>query len=131
MPNDRFDHLFIEPSAFDESLAFYRDRLGWSVQYQWGGGDEPKGASLTSGAMSVVIAERHASDDRAWTHGVNGNRPTVHLMVDDIDRRYDQLAAAGVALFKPENTHWGTRWFVARDPDGNLIAFEQRVGSPG
>jgi hypothetical protein len=30
------------------------------------------------------------------------------------------------ALFAPEATHWGTRWFVARDPDGNLIAFEQR-----
>ncbi len=22
----------------------------------------------------------------------------------------------------------GTRWFVARDPDGNLIAFEQALG---
>ena len=34
-------------------------------------------------------------------------------------------AHASVALFAPEPTHWGTRWFVARDPDGNLIAFEQ------
>jgi hypothetical protein len=26
-----------------------------------------------------------------------------------------------------EATHWGTRWFVVRDPDGNLVAFEQRT----
>jgi catechol 2,3-dioxygenase-like lactoylglutathione lyase family enzyme len=43
----------------------------------------------------------------------------------DLDARYAQLA--GAALFAPEATHWGTRWFVARDPDGNLIAFEQRA----
>jgi hypothetical protein len=29
-------------------------------------------------------------------------------------------------VVKPEATHWGTRWFVVRDPDGNLIAYEQR-----
>jgi uncharacterized glyoxalase superfamily protein PhnB len=25
----------------------------------------------------------------------------------------------------PGPTHWGTRWFVVRDPDGNTIAFEE------
>ena len=25
--NDRFDHVFVEPSSFDASLAFYRDAL--------------------------------------------------------------------------------------------------------
>jgi hypothetical protein len=28
--------------------------------------------------------------------------------------------------FAPEATYGGTRWFVARDPDANLIAFEAR-----
>jgi uncharacterized glyoxalase superfamily protein PhnB len=45
---------------------------------------------------------------------------------NDGDVRHAELAARGAALFAPEATHWGTRWFVARDPDGNLIAFEQR-----
>ena len=49
------------------------------------------------------------------------------MMVDDGDARHAELAAKGAALFAPEATHWGTRWFVARDPDGNLIAFEQRL----
>ena len=39
---------------------------------------------------------------------------------------FAELAAQGAALLAPEASHWGTRWFVARDPDGNLIAFEQR-----
>lgn len=103
---DRFDHLFVQPSSFDASLAFYHDVLG-------------------SEAMSVVLAEPHPAQDKSETHGINGTRPTVRLRVENVDERYAALAASGAALFAPEPTHWGTRWFVVKDPDGNLIAFEQ------
>jgi uncharacterized glyoxalase superfamily protein PhnB len=129
MSQDRFDHLFIQPSSFDDSLAFYRDALGWKLMFSWGGEAESRGASLSSGAMSVVIAESHPAEDKSKTHGINGTRPTAHLYVDDIEKRYAELSKSGVALFPPEPTHWGTRWFVAKDPDGNLIAFEQAVKS--
>jgi catechol 2,3-dioxygenase-like lactoylglutathione lyase family enzyme len=93
MPNDRFDHVFVEPASYDASLRFYRDVLGWRVAFSWGGDGEPRGASVTSGAMSIVLAEPHPAEDKSKSHGINGTR----------------------------------RWFVARDPDGNLIAFEQRA----
>lgn len=124
---DRFDHLFIEPASFDASLAFYRDQLGWRQLWGWGEAGQPRGACLSSGAMTVVLAEAHPADDKSKSHGINGTRPTVHLRVDDLDARYAQLR--DVALFAPEATHWGTRWFVARDPDGNLVAFEQPATS--
>jgi catechol 2,3-dioxygenase-like lactoylglutathione lyase family enzyme len=127
MEADRFDHLFVQPASYDASLAFYRDVLGWSVRYDWGGPGEPRGACLaSSGGMCIVLAEAHAAEDHSKSHGINGTRPTLHLAVDDLDARHAALAAQGAALFAPEATHWGTRWFVARDPDGNLIAFEQR-----
>jgi uncharacterized glyoxalase superfamily protein PhnB len=127
MSQDRFDHLFIEPSSFEASLAFYRDALGWKVLFSWGESGEPRGASLTSGAMTIVLAEPHPAHDKSKSHGINGNRPTLHLLVENIDRRYEELSKAGVALFAPEPTHWGTRWFIAKDPDGNLIAYEQNA----
>jgi catechol 2,3-dioxygenase-like lactoylglutathione lyase family enzyme len=133
MANDRFDHVFVEPTSFDASLAFYRDALGWSERFAWGGdGDddgarEPRGVFLAApGGAAIVLAEPHPAGDRSKSHGINGTRPTLHLMVDDVDARHAELAAKNAALFAPEATHWGTRWFVARDPDGNLIAFEQR-----
>jgi uncharacterized glyoxalase superfamily protein PhnB len=127
MTCDRFDHVFVQPSSYDASLAFYRDALGWELLFSWGGDGEPRGASLSSGGMSIVLAEPHPASDKSKSHGINGVRPTVHLLVDDVDRRYEQLSRAGVALFAPEPTHWGTRWFVAKDPDGNLIAYEQKA----
>ena len=127
MATDRFDHVFVEPSSFDASLAFYRDALDWKVLFSWGKDGEPRGAGLGSGAMQVVLAESHPAQDKSKTHGINGTRPTIHLVVENIDERYAELSKSGVALFPPESTHWGTRWFVAKDPDGNLIAFEQKA----
>jgi uncharacterized glyoxalase superfamily protein PhnB len=125
-PADRFDHLFVEPSSFDAAVAFYRDALGWRTLFAWGGaGEGPRGIGLSGGGVSIVLAERHAATDHSKSHGINGVRPTVHLRVADLDARYAALAAKGLPLFAPETTHWGTRWFVVRDPDGNLIAYEQ------
>ena len=125
MPQDRFSHLFIAPSDFDRSVAFYRDTLGWRAVASWGGSGEPRGTILNGGEVEVVLAERHATEDHSWSHGVNGQRPTLHLTVSDLEARFAELAAAVEVVVRPEATHWGTRWFVVADPEGNLIAFEQ------
>ena len=48
MPDERFDHVFVEPSSFDASVAFYRDALGWTERFAWGAAGEPRGVSLAS-----------------------------------------------------------------------------------
>ena len=127
MPHDRFDRLFIEPANFDAALAFYRDALGWNVIAGWGGGDEPRGAILDGGATRLVLAEPHPATDHSKAHGVNGHAPTLHLAVDDLDERFREIGPRAQIVVSPEATHWGTRWFVLRDPDGNLIAYEERA----
>jgi uncharacterized glyoxalase superfamily protein PhnB len=127
MSRDRFDHLFIAPADFTRAVAFYRDSLGWRTIASWGGGGEPRGAILDGGGVEIVLAEQHAADDHSWSNGFNGQRPTVHLRVDDLDDRYRELASRAEVVVKPEPTHWGTRWFVVKDPDGNLLAYEERL----
>ena len=121
--SDRFHHLFIRPANFDASLAFYRDVLGWSVTEEWGGTGKERGAALSGGGMKVVLAER-AEESRG--NGAAG--PKVHLDIHDIDERFRSLPKGAHVVVEPESTHWGTRWFVVRDPDGNLIAFEELHG---
>ena len=125
MVKDRFDHLFIAPSDFERTVVFYRDALGWSPVAAWGGGSEPRGVMLNGGAIEIVLAERHDADDHSWPQGMNGHRPTVHLTVENLDERFRELSPVAEVVVKPEATHWGTRWFVLKDPDGNLIAYEQ------
>ena len=78
MQADRFDHLFLSPSNYDATLAFYRDSLGWAVTASWGGNGRTRGCTLSGGGVAIAIAE-------------------------------------------PQ----GARWFVVRDPDDNLIAYNE------
>lgn len=122
-----FHHIFIAPSDFDKSLTFYRDTLGFHVLAEWGGpaqGNSPRGTTLQSlGGFQVVIAEEHDADDRSWSHGVNGTRPSIHLSTANIAGDYDRLRTHSTIAVPLEKTHWGAEWFVIADPDGNLIAF--------
>ena len=115
--SDRFHHLLITPADFDSSLAFYRDTLGWTMTREWGGQGLPRGAIFSGGGVKVLIAEK----------GVGGEsgRPMMHLDIHNIDARFRTLPAGAHVVTPPEETPWGTRWFVVRDPDGNLIAFEE------
>ena len=125
MPSDRFSHLFIAPTDFDRSVAFYRDALQWSTVASWGGNAEPRAIVLRGGSVEVVLAERHPSEDHSWSHGINEARPTLHVQADDLGTRFAELADKAQVVVHPEATHWHTRWFVVADPDANLVAFEQ------
>ena len=123
---DRFHHLFIQPADFDASFRFYRDVLGWTVSKEWGDKAKGRGVILSGGGVEVVLAERqesNASDGAA--------RPNVHLDIHDIDKRFKALPKGAHVVAEPQATKWGTRWFVVRDPDGNLIAFEEIHGRGG
>lgn len=119
---DRFHHLYIEPADFAGSLAFYRDILGWSVTQEWGEDGSGRGVMLSGGGIKVVIAERRGGKP---TDGAECARFAVHLDIHDVDKRFGALPKGGHIVAAPEETHWGTRWFVVRDPDGNRIAFEE------
>lgn len=122
--SDRFHHLFIAPRDFDASLAFYRDVLGWAVVENWGGDGAERGAILSGGGVKVILAEKPAE-------GGDGGRPSLHLDIHDLDKRFGALPKGPHVVREPEATHWGTRWFVVKDPDGNVIAFEQVHGHGG
>lgn len=115
---DRFHHIFIHPGDYERSLGFYRDALGWSIARSWGGEDgKPRGVILSGGGVKLVLSETDVT-------GGSG-RPDVFLDIHDIDARFRALPAGTHVVTRPEATPWGTRWFVVRDPDGNLIAFEE------
>ena len=117
--SDRFDHLAIAAADFDQSLAFYRDVLRWRVIDEWPDRGAGRGAVLTGGGIRLVLSERDAT-------GVEPTpSPRLHLDIHDIDARFKEMPAGAHVLRRPEQTQWGTRWFVVKDPDGNVIAFEE------
>jgi uncharacterized glyoxalase superfamily protein PhnB len=98
--------------------------LGWRVSEEWGGNGAQRGTALSGGGIKVVIAERAAEAGKR-ANAADCARFAVHLDIHDVEARFRALPKGGHVVVEPEDTHWGTRWFVVRDPDGNRIAFEE------
>ena len=123
MASDRFDHLFISPRDFDQSRRFYVELLGWQVVSEWTDNRGKKGAILNGGGVRIVLAEPH--DEAGVRNPDAPHSSALHLDIHDADARFAQIPAGDHIVQRPEDNHWGTRWFVVKDPDGNLIAFDE------
>lgn len=116
-------------SDFDRSLAFYRDRLGFTVEATY---DDPPYATLVRAGTRLSLAEEgHPADDRPGVTMVaplDRSRLTAILVLEVTDclSAYTGLRAAGASfLAEPYSPPWGGHRCFVLDPDGNLIELEQ------
>jgi uncharacterized glyoxalase superfamily protein PhnB len=106
-----FDHLYLESQQFDEHLRFWHV-LGFDIAQEWGE-EGHRACRLQAGQAKVVLAEGTAT-------------PSVHFSTREIEEYAKELERKRVPIeVNLEETHWGTRWMVVRDPDGNTFALEE------
>lgn len=61
---------------------------------------------------------------------VNPDCCGLEFEVDDVDKEYERLLAAGVKIENPPVTYpWNWRAFGIKDPDGNNVDFVKYVGT--
>ena len=125
----------------DEALAFYVDKLGWTVREDLSppelGGFRwltvaPSAAADTSIVLMAIpgdpvfSAETAAQVRDLLTKGASG---ALFLITDDVQAEYETLKARGVDLPEPTQQPWGVDTGF-RDPSGNHIRLAQRVEVP-
>jgi len=110
-----------------ESVAFYRDKLGFDVREQ-----EAHIALLARDSMLLyLIPESPPTPDKpSVTLGITNTREqtSVNLVfrVNDCRAAYAEMSANGVQfLTPPQQPSWGGWRVFARDPNGYLIEIEE------
>ena len=99
------------------SLAYYRDRLGFSVRFTWG---EP--AQYVCLYLGEAALHLNAYQPPAATS-------VVCIFCKGVDALHDDLAARGANITRETMTHpYGMRDFIVTDPDGHQLIFGQGVG---
>jgi catechol 2,3-dioxygenase-like lactoylglutathione lyase family enzyme len=98
-----------------QSLAYYRDTLGFEIAFQYG---EPAFyAGLCSGSVQLHLIAEHRTTRQAG----NG---AVAIMVDDVDALHADLQTRGARIVKPPaDQPYGLRDFDVADLDGNMLFF--------
>jgi uncharacterized glyoxalase superfamily protein PhnB len=103
-----------------QSLAWYRDVMGFAVKRRWEHEGQLMGAELAAGNVVFMIGQ----DD--WKKGRNRVKGEGFRIYCETTQDVDRLAAGirargGVLLQAPRDEPWGTRDFAVADPDGFKI----------
>jgi catechol 2,3-dioxygenase-like lactoylglutathione lyase family enzyme len=98
-----------------ESMAYYRDKLGFDVAFEYGKPTYYVG--LCSGEVSLHLVAA------SQTPRLPGNG-AVSIFVDDVDAVHADLVKRGAKVLKePKDYDYGLRDFDVADLDGNMIFF--------
>ena len=103
----------------EQSIAWYRDGLGFFVAERWEEGGELKGVMLKAGACHLGLVQDDFGKGRDRPKGV-GFRIWCETL-QDVDAIAARLRAFGGRLIEEPGEHWDTYSFTAEDPDGFKI----------
>jgi uncharacterized glyoxalase superfamily protein PhnB len=73
----------------------------------------------------MVLAEDHDLTDpvkKSEIYKTKG-RISIHFETKDVDESFLKIKEGTHVVTPPENTQWGTRWFMVEDPDGNQFGW--------
>ncbi len=106
----------------EQSVAFYRDKLGFETTWTDGGWH-----ALRRGAFSIMLGE--CADDRSAFETRNHSY-FAYIDVKGIDLLYHEFNEKGVEILSTvADKPWGQREFAIRTVDGHRIMFGE--GIPG
>jgi predicted enzyme related to lactoylglutathione lyase len=102
----------------DRALAFYTEKLGFTVFTDQPMGPEMRWIELRVGRSNTGIVLFTPDEHKPWI----GKPLNIAFQCTDVMKTYEELSARGVEFEgKPEKHPWG--WHCAfKDPDGNTFA---------
>jgi len=116
----KIDGVVLIVSDLKRSLAFYKDKLGLTVNLEEEGffGFDVKGTTFSVMGLSEAIklfGEKYVGGKDA------GRRLELAAEVENVDSVYENLKSKGVVFVRPPSDQpWGQRTADFVDPDGNI-----------
>ena len=98
-----------------ESVAYFRDALGFKIEFLYG---EPLNyAGISRDNVAVHL-------EAAFNTGHQVGQTGINVFLDDVDELYQELLRRKARILKsPHNRPWNMRNCVVADLDGNYICF--------
>lgn len=128
-PQQRIAHVALVVADYDEALAFYVGKLGFTVVEDT---DEPAqdkrwvviappGTSIGGGGTTLLLARAASPEQTAFVGDQAGGRVFLFLQTDDFWRDHAAMSAAGVQFVRPPTVQpygtvavfvdlYGTKW---------------------
>ncbi|HME74046.1 MAG TPA: VOC family protein [Myxococcota bacterium] len=121
MPSSRTAAPQLLVTNLSDSLAFYKERLGFKADFVYG---DFYASVSRDGALIHLKCDSKSEAERA--HRDSHEHLNAYLDVSGVRELYEELAGRGAPISKPlDKRPWGTIDFYVRDPDGNVLCFSE------
>ncbi len=102
--------LFLEVNNLEESIAFYRDKLGFELE-RMNPEAEPPIATVRAGKLKITLVQQLETMLR------RGRGANFFIGVDDVDKYHATLLSREIIIPPPTDEGWGGRFISLEDPD--------------
>lgn len=113
----KISNVMLGVQDLSRAVAFYRDKLGLTVQFEI-----PGFAFLDGGGVTLTLSEPLAQAITAQAGKVAGAVEIV-FAVDDVYAAYHALSARGIKFIHEPRNLTGSQWGANfEDPDGHILS---------
>jgi len=107
-------------SDLNRGLAYYSEKLGFSVSWQWGDPPVRAGVSRDDLEIQLVADGRFAPEHPSY----------VYFLVRGVDAYYAFCSDRGAEIVMPlDDRPFGVRDFRVTDPNGNMLGFGEPIAA--
>ena len=107
-----------------QSLAWYRDVLGFTVDEEYQREGKVVAVTLKAGAVEMLINQDDGA--KGWDRVKGEGCSLMFTTVQDVDALAKRIVAKGGTLVtEPTDMPWGARMFRVADPDGFKLVFSK------
>lgn len=119
----------LQVSDMETTLAYYREALGFELDYVWPDAREPKWAQVSRASVSLMFTPDLGTSQAPFI-AEKGNGVVLYVWVDRVDALYAELAEHGAIIVQGLQSFGMRRQFSIGDPNGYVIAFSQEFAEP-
>ncbi|MEZ5344833.1 MAG: VOC family protein [Pyrinomonadaceae bacterium] len=114
----------LETANLRESIEFYEQKIGFTVQGVYPDEKEPCWASLRKDDVVLMLSGRNEHSKHKDTVFTG----SLYFYPDDVDEMWESLKDSAEVCYEIENFDYGMREFGIYDPNRYLLQFGQDVG---
>lgn len=111
----------------EEVVAFYRDALGFNVDFRLSTADDQLFMSSVSLGGAPIMFTQAIPDTHA-PKALNPEGLAVFVSIEDVDAYHDKVAGNVEVVEGLTDQFWGDRTFIVKDPTGLHVWFGTTTG---
>lgn len=117
----------LQVASITDTMGYYQDVLGFTVEFRWPEEGEPKWVGMSRGDIAVMFTIDLGTSSAPFI-AEKGNGIVLYVLVNEVEPLYDEVVARGAIVVQEVHDFGGRRQFSIADPNGYVIAFSEGFG---